>query len=121
MGFWCLVFGYHATTWINYQYILLFIYEGSFFSLNFNKASLRSLYKFGVNTTLASLLDTAFNNIYQLVIGRYFSISQVGLFYQAKRTAGNTGWSYKQHYSRVLSFPPYQKCRRIKKYLFKTV
>ena len=65
--------------------ILLWFYEGVFFSFAFNKKSFKSLFAFGVNTTLASLLDTAFNNIYQLIIGKYFSINQAGLFYQAKK------------------------------------
>jgi len=64
---------------------LLWIYEGAFFKLSFNKESFKQLYKFGVNTTLASLLDTAYDNVYQLVIGRFFSINQVGLYYQAKK------------------------------------
>jgi O-antigen/teichoic acid export membrane protein len=65
--------------------ILYWIYEGIFFSLNFSKESFKGLYSFGVNTTLASLLNTAFDNIYQLVLGRYFSLNQVGFYYQAKK------------------------------------
>lgn len=64
---------------------LLWYYEGIFFTLRFSQTSFNRLYKFGINTTFASLLDTAFDNIYQLIIGRYFSISQVGFYYQAKK------------------------------------
>lgn len=51
----------------------------------FSKASFKELYSFGINTTLASILNTAFDNIYQLILGKYFSISETGYFYQAKR------------------------------------
>ena len=65
--------------------IILWRFEGMFFSLTFKRDSFKSLYSFGMNTTLASILNTAFDNIYQLILGRYFSISQVGLFFQAKK------------------------------------
>lgn len=64
---------------------LIIFFEGAYFSLRFNKKAFKELYGFGINTTLASLLNTAFDNIYQLIMGRFFSISQVGLFYQAKK------------------------------------
>ncbi|WP_300565269.1 lipopolysaccharide biosynthesis protein [Flavobacterium sp.] len=65
--------------------ILLWTFEGSFGKLIFSKSSFKELIGFGANTTLALTINTAFDNIYQLVLGRYFSITQVGLFYQAKR------------------------------------
>jgi len=61
------------------------IYEGFFISFRFSSLSFKHLYLFGVNTTLASLLSTFFDNIYQLIIGRSFSLTQVGLYYQAKK------------------------------------
>lgn len=54
-------------------------------STKFSFNSFKSVYKFGINTTLASLLNTIFDNIYQLILGKYFSISQSGYFYQAKK------------------------------------
>lgn len=65
--------------------VIIWMREGFFFDIRFNKRSFKSLYSFGVNTTLASLLDTAFDNIYQILLARYFSIAQVGMFYQAKK------------------------------------
>ncbi len=65
--------------------LLLWIFHGFEFSIKFNKKSFKELYGFGVNTTLASLLNTAFDNIYQLILGKYFSLHQVGYFYQAKK------------------------------------
>jgi teichuronic acid exporter len=64
---------------------LLWWFEGSVKLFIFNVDSFRGLYKFGMYTTLASLLNTVFENIYQLILGKYFTISQTGLFYQAKK------------------------------------
>jgi O-antigen/teichoic acid export membrane protein len=71
--------------------ILLWSFEGFFFQLKFSKNSFKELYGFGVNTTLSSFLNTAFDNIYQLILGRYFSLIQVGLFYQAKKLQDVSG------------------------------
>jgi len=65
--------------------LLLWIFEPSIKKLVFRRNSFKSLYKFGVNTTLASMINTAFDNIYQLILGKYFAISQTGLFYQGKK------------------------------------
>jgi O-antigen/teichoic acid export membrane protein len=64
---------------------IYWIFEGGVGSWVFNKNSFKAHYKFGVNTTLASILDTIFDNIYQLILGKYFTINQTGLFYQAKK------------------------------------
>jgi len=82
-GVWSLVAIQLMTAGINT--ILLWMFEGFFMRFYFSKASFRELYSFGVNTTLASILNTAFDNIYQLILGKYFSISETGYFYQAKR------------------------------------
>lgn len=65
--------------------IFLWTFEGGLGKLIFAKDSLKELIGFGANTTLALMINTGFENIYQLVLGKYFSINQVGLFYQAKR------------------------------------
>lgn len=65
--------------------VLLWTLEGFYLRLYFSKESFRELYSFGINTTLASLLNTGFENIYQLVLAKYFSIAETGLYYQAKR------------------------------------
>ena len=51
----------------------------------FDKKIFIDLWGFGINTTLSSLLDTIFDNIYQLIFAKMFSINQVGTYYQAKR------------------------------------
>jgi teichuronic acid exporter len=51
----------------------------------FSVGSFKHLYAFGVNTTLASIINTAFDNVYQLIIGKYFTVGETGLYYQAKK------------------------------------
>ena len=53
--------------------------------LVFSKASFLELYSFGLGLFLTGLLNIMFANIYQPLIGKFFSISYSGLFYQAKR------------------------------------
>ena len=65
--------------------IILWTFEGNFGKIIFSKSSFKELAGFGAYTTVSLMVNTAFENIYQLVLGRYFSINQVGLFYQAKR------------------------------------
>tara|TARA_R110000822_G_scaffold30143_2_gene88167 strand:+ start:2296 stop:3747 length:1452 start_codon:yes stop_codon:yes gene_type:complete len=51
----------------------------------FSTGSFMKLYNFGINTTFSSLLNTVFDNVYQLILGKYFAINQTGLYYQAKK------------------------------------
>lgn len=65
--------------------LLLWFFEGSHGKIQFSKESFRFHYKFGVNTTIASLINQFFGNIYQAILGKYFTIGQTGLYYQAKK------------------------------------
>ena len=47
--------------------------------------SFRELFAFGSNILLSGLIDTLFNNIYQIVIGKVFSATSLGFFTQAKQ------------------------------------
>lgn len=82
-GVWSLVFLPLLTALI--LTLILWIFVGPLNSYKFSIKSFKQFYKFGINTTLASLLSTGFDNIYQLILGRFFSISQTGYFYQAKK------------------------------------
>lgn len=64
---------------------LLWFYVGPMRRYKFSLESFKQVYKFGINTTLASILDKAFDNSYQLILAKYFTISQSGYFYQAKK------------------------------------
>ncbi|GAD79628.1 lipopolysaccharide biosynthesis protein [Vibrio ezurae] len=48
------------------------------------KESFIDLFGFGYKLLLSGLLDTIYNNIYGLIIGKLFSASQLGVFNQAK-------------------------------------
>lgn len=50
----------------------------------FSWKSFRSLFAFGSNLMLSTLLATIYDNIYQIVIGKIFSASTLGHFSQAK-------------------------------------
>lgn len=67
------------------QTLLLLMGDSFNLSFVFSKNSFKDLFGFGVNTALSSIINTAFDNIYQLIVGRYFSLNQVGYFYQAKK------------------------------------
>ena len=67
------------------QSAIYWTFEGGVGKWTFNMDSFKAHYKFGVNTTIASVLNTVFDNIYQLILGKYFAISQTGLFFQAKK------------------------------------
>lgn len=82
-GIWALVFLQVLSSFF-LSMILSFKVKNSF-SFNFSKVAFKRMYVFGMNTTIASLVKTAFENSYQLIIGKYFSFAQVGVFYQAKR------------------------------------
>lgn len=56
-------------------------------STGFSQRSFSYLFGFGSKLLAAGLLDTIFKNIYQIIIGKYFSTSQVGLFTQANQLA----------------------------------
>lgn len=52
-------------------------------SLIINKGKLISHLNFGYKLTLSGLLNTVFNNIYNVIIGRYFSASELGFYNRA--------------------------------------
>lgn len=81
-GVWVLVFQTLSFNIINV--ILLNMFSPWFPRYSFSKKSFKQLFGFGSNLLISSLLDTIYNNIYQLVIGRFFSVNQLGLFSQAK-------------------------------------
>ncbi|MGF7420864.1 lipopolysaccharide biosynthesis protein [Providencia rettgeri] len=63
--------------------ILLNIFSKWLPKLVFSKNSFNYLFKFGSKLLASSLLDTIYNNIYQIIIGKVFSAKQVGFFTQA--------------------------------------
>lgn len=61
----------------------LWLYTGWRPSLSFNKEKFKYHFKFGSNLAISGLLDTIFGNIYQIIIGRFFTPVQVGYYTRA--------------------------------------
>jgi O-antigen/teichoic acid export membrane protein len=51
----------------------------------FSLLSLRSLFSFGSKLLAAGLLNQVFENIYKLIIGKFYSVIELGYYYQANR------------------------------------
>ena len=51
--------------------------------LTFSVKSFRELYSFGFNLLVSGLIDTIYNNIYYLIIGKYFSAQELGYYTRA--------------------------------------
>lgn len=52
-------------------------------SWHFNKRIFKTHFKYGYKLTFSALLDTLFNNVYPIVIGKFFAPAQVGFFNRA--------------------------------------
>lgn len=81
MGVWSLVvltlcrFGFNS--------FLLWIWSAWKPSGVFSKESFRTLFSFGSKLLLSGLIDTVYRNIYNLIIGKFFSAQQLGFYTQA--------------------------------------
>ncbi len=49
----------------------------------FSRESFRSLFSFGSRLLLSNLIDTLYNNMFLLIIGKFYSASQLGFFTRA--------------------------------------
>jgi O-antigen/teichoic acid export membrane protein len=49
----------------------------------FSRESFRSLFSFGSRLLLSNLIDTIYNNVFLLIIGKFYSASQLGFFTRA--------------------------------------
>lgn len=81
-GVWSLIIQILSFSFLNS--ILLNIYLPWFPKKKFSKRSFKYLFGFGSKLLVSSLIDTIYNNLYQVIIGKNFSASQLGLFSQAK-------------------------------------
>lgn len=64
--------------------ILLNVFDPWLPKKRFSKKSFNQLFGFSSKLLASSLIDTIYNNIYQIIIGKLFTASQLGLFTQAK-------------------------------------
>ena len=60
--------------WVSSQWKPKFIFDKKLFKIHFN---------YGYKLTLSSILDIIFTNAYQIIIGRFYSASQVGYYTRA--------------------------------------
>ncbi|MEJ2491639.1 MAG: MOP flippase family protein [Desulfuromonadales bacterium] len=70
----------------------------------FSKDSFRELFSFGSKLLVSGLIDTAYRNIYYLVIGKYFSATELGYFTRAEQFKNLPSQNLSGVISRV-SFP----------------
>lgn len=87
-----------------FRTILLWYYSRWRPSLVFSITSFKNLFSFGSNLLLAGLFNRLGNNIYSMVIGKYYSTIDVGYFSQAKKIQERTGMLVTQSIQSVL-FP----------------
>lgn len=80
-GVWSLVFktlaGFFFTS------ILLWIWNKWKPSLVFSPGSFKEMFSFGYKLLISGLIDTAYRNIYLLIIGKYFSAAELGFYTRA--------------------------------------
>lgn len=94
----CIYKNYWSLVILNLLYcsirsFLLFIVNSWRPSLIFSYHSIKRFYKFSLSIMLSNCIGAVFNNIYSLIIGRFYSTSILGHYYQADRiknmTSGN--------------------------------
>lgn len=72
--------------------------------LRFSKASFQKLFSFGSKKLLASFISIAYENTYNLVIGKRFGVRDVGLFSRANQFPGVINQTLINSFNRV-AFP----------------
>lgn len=80
-GVWSLV----ASAIVNAFFVSVFLWLNSdwYPKFLFNKIKFHQHFHYGYKLTLSSVLDIIFTNIYQIVIGRFYSVAQVGYYTRA--------------------------------------
>ncbi|APA93625.1 lipopolysaccharide biosynthesis protein [Myroides sp. ZB35] len=81
-------YGVWSLVWLNISQVLMFTIQNWILikwkpSFSFDKATFRHHFDFGYKMTLSAILDTIYNNSYNIVIGKFFSPAIVGFYNQA--------------------------------------
>lgn len=82
-GVWSIVWMYLSTEIV--RSVLLWLSSNWKPALIFSKEKFKFHYKFGYKLMLSGLLDTVFKNIYNILIGKYFSAQTLGFYERSKR------------------------------------
>jgi teichuronic acid exporter len=80
-GVWSLV--WQALTFSLVSSIFLWYWSKWSPSLIFSITKFKYHFNFGYKLTLSSILETLFKNLYFIIIGKYFMVSQVGFYHRA--------------------------------------
>lgn len=80
-GVWSLVYMYLATPM--FSTVLHWYYSAWRPRLIFNKRSFKKHFHFGYKMTLSGLIDTLYQNIYTIIIGRFYAAAQLGYYSRA--------------------------------------
>jgi O-antigen/teichoic acid export membrane protein len=81
-GVWSIVWMYLAVQF--FQALAFWLFSNWRPSFTFSKFKAKHHFKFGYKLMLSSLLDAVFNNLYNVLIGKFFSIQSLGYYERAK-------------------------------------
>lgn len=82
-GVWSIVWMYLTTSGI--KSILLWLTSNWKPKVQFSKTKFKYHYSFGYKLMLSGLLDTVFRNVYNILIGKYFSAQTLGYYERSKQ------------------------------------
>ena len=82
-GVWSIVWMYLSTEFV--RSVLLWLFSNWKPRLIFSSTKFKFHFKFGYKLVLSSLLDTVFKNIYNLLIGKYYSVQTLGFYERSKQ------------------------------------
>ncbi len=92
-------YGVWSLVWRNISYsvvntLMVFFHSRPDFGLQFSRASFKEIFGFGSKLLLSRLFLETYNNLYYILIGKFFSAKELGLFTRAN--------GYKDMFSRTL-------------------
>lgn len=105
-GVWSLVLNMILIKFI--QALLLCLFNRWFPSFVFSVQSFKKFFKFGYKLLISGLIDTFYNNLYFLIIGRLYSPSQLGFYTNANKVRDLASQSVAAAVQRV-SYPVLSK------------
>lgn len=106
MGVWALVVQMVSNAVFNWIFFALVVKWWP--QWQFSKASFKKLFKFGSKMFVAQLIDKLYNNLNTLVIGKFYSSSELGVFNRGHRFADFAGSNAASVMNRV-AFPAFSK------------
>ena len=86
LGLWALV--YQALIAGAIKTILLFVYTKWLPKLQFSKQSFNCLFTFGSKMLISGIIGNIYNNLSSIIIGKFYTPSQLGIFGKANTLAG---------------------------------